>query len=77
MNKFNKVVGMSVDKLDNYLQARSRCYPQSSLSRGNQIFTFNIVLKIERFSKDSTSRLQTVERMKSLDFCTQNLKRDV
>ena len=70
-------MGMSVDKLDNYLQARSRCYPQPSLSRGNQIFTFNIVLKIEKFSKDSTSRLQTVRRMKSLGFCTQNLKRDV
>ena len=77
MNKFNKVVGMSVDKLDTYLQAQSRCYPQSSLSRGNQIFAFNIVLKIERFSKFSPSRLQTVTRMKSLDFCTQNPKRDI
>ena len=77
VDKFHKVVGMSVDKLKTYIHGRNACYLNLSLSGGNGIFALNIVRKIEGVSEVSTFRLQTVERMKSSDFCTQSLKREV
>ena len=81
MDKFHKVVGMSVDKLKTYIHGRNACYLDISLSGGNGIFALNIVRKIESVSEVTTFRLKTVERIKfidfhySINFCTQSLKR--
>jgi hypothetical protein len=42
----------------------------------DEIFTFKIVRNIERVSRVTTFRLQKVERIKSSDLCTQDLKRE-
>ena len=83
VDNLHKVVGMSVHKQNVCIQGWKGRYVDSSLSGGNWIFSLNIVRKIERVSDVSTFRLQTVERIKfidfsySLNFCTQSLKREV
>jgi len=81
VDKFHKVVGMSVDKLKTYIHGRNACYLDISLSGGNGIFALNSVRKIESVSEVATFRLKMVERIKlidfyySINFCTQSLKR--
>ena len=75
VDNLHKVVGMSVNKQNAYIQGWNGCYRGYSLSGGNGIFTLNIVSKIERVNEVSTFRLQTVERIKSPDLCKQSLKR--
>ena len=74
MDKFHKVVGMSVDKLKTYIHGRNACYLDISLSGGNGIFALNSVRKIESVSEVTTFRLQRVEWITSSDAGTQNLK---
>ena len=67
----------------NPIYRAAMCYRKIGLSVGNGVVILNIVRKIERVSEVSTFRLQTVERIKfiefnySLNFCTQSLKREV
>jgi hypothetical protein len=84
VDNFHKTMDAYVDNEKAYVQSQNAWYLNLSLSGGNGIFTLKYernrpagLDRFERVSEVTTFRLQTVERIKSTDFCTQSLKREV
>ena len=84
VDNFHKTVDATVDNEKAYVQSQNACYLNLSLSGCNGVFTLKYernrpagLDRFERVSEVTTFRLQTVERIKSSDFCTQSLKREV